>query len=130
MRGFVAAVLAFILAGCAQLQNVTVDELRAEKHKSAEGEIPLTIPQIQQTMYDYGEKCRSIGNLSLNPGNPGRAMFVTYMPGLTDSSAAMLIDLQQVGLATRYQGYVYYTTWKRHLDDALSIMRGQQGCTK
>lgn len=117
-----------MLSGCAAFQNVNVSDLRSDKHRVADGSIPLTIPQIQQAVYDYREKCRDIGKVAVNPSNPSAASFVTYTMGASSDSAILLIDLQQKGSLTDYQGYLYYNTWKRQLDHDIQVMSGSATC--
>tara|TARA_R100000655_G_scaffold83222_1_gene122801 strand:- start:588 stop:974 length:387 start_codon:yes stop_codon:yes gene_type:complete len=119
---------ALTLAGCSAFTNVSVSDLRDEKHHIASGSIPLTIEQIQQEMYDYSTNCRDIGRLSINPANKNEASFVRYMMGATTDSALLLIDLKQQGNVTEYQGYVYYGTWKRHLENDIKVMSGTATC--
>lgn len=119
-----------VLAGCARFQDVTVDEIRSADHKRAEGEIAMGIPQIQQALSNYGSTCESLGSLNPNPTNPGRATYTGVMPGVSESSATLLIDLQQVGMTTRYQGYTYYKTGQDELDKALYVMGGGKECRR
>lgn len=127
-RVFALLAVLMLLTGCAGLQNVSVSDLRNEKNKVAEGEIQAGIPQIQQAIYDYAQKCRDIGQISVNPANPTEAQYVAYGPGWTEASAMLLIDIEQVGNVSKYRGYVYYITWKRHVDKTISIMKGQATC--
>lgn len=119
-----------VLAGCAQFENVTVDEIRAAEHKRAEGEIAMGIPEIQQALSNYGSTCESLGSLKLDPTHPGRAIYTGLAPGVPESSATLLIDLQQVGMTTRYQGYTYYKTGQGQLDKALYVMGGGKECKR
>lgn len=130
MRGLMAVAGVLVLAGCAQLQNVTVDEIRNPEYQRTEGEIAKTIPQIQRAMYDYGASCRNIGQLAIDPSNSGRATYATFMPGITDASAALLIDLQEAGPNTKYQGYTYYSTWAKRIEDAVYAMSGGKDCRR
>lgn len=125
---FLAAML--VLAGCAQFENVTVDEIRSAEHKRAEGEIPTGLPEIQQALNSYGSTCESLGSLQMNPENPGRATYTGLAPGVSESSATLLIDLQQVGRTTRYQGYTYYKTGQSQLDKVLYVMGGGKQCKR
>ena len=129
MHKFLVAGLV-VLAGCARSHDVTVDDIRAADHKRAEGEIAMGIPQIQQAMQNYGSTCESLGPVTINPSNPGRAIYTGTTPGLTDSSAAILIDLQQVGTTTRYQGYTYYKTGQDQLNKVLYVMGGGRECRR
>lgn len=130
MRGLiVVAILA--LTGCAQLQNVTVDEIRSEDHKRQEGKMPLSIAQIQQAMYDYGSNCRDISPLRVNPSRSDTATYTQYMPGLTDMSASVLIDLKEDSSgATQYMAYTYYESWASRASEVVEIMSGKKQCDK
>ncbi|MGG4603470.1 hypothetical protein ACLPHM_01630 [Paenalcaligenes sp. Me131] len=133
MRALVVGVLcAVALAGCGQLQNVTVEQIRTPDHLRKSGTIEKSISQIQQSLYDYGDKCRSPrGQITVNPSDHRKARVTSYMDGLTKDSAALLIELNQVGdTLTEYQGYTYYSNWTKILEQILYIMEGGLDCDK
>lgn len=131
MRVLLAVVALALLAGCAQLKNVTVSDLRSAEHKRQEGDFPLSITQIQQAMYEYGANCRDIGPLRVDPSNESSATYTQYMPGLTDSSASLLIDLRQVSPGvTHYTAYTYYKGWDSRAVEVLDIMARKKQCNK
>lgn len=130
MRALIVVWLAVLLVGCARFHNVTVDDIRAPEYKRSEGNIPMGIPAIQQAMRDYGSTCGDLGPLRPNPSNPGRAIYTVSMSGAPDSSVVLLIDLQQIGTTTRYQGYAYYKGGENRLNNVIYAMSGGKDCRK
>ncbi|MGG4774337.1 hypothetical protein ACLO87_06865 [Paenalcaligenes sp. Me52] len=132
MRKLMIGVCVVALSGCAMFQNVKIDQLRTPENLRKSGTIEKSIPQIQQALYDYGDKCSTTGTpLAVNPSDPRKARFTTYIPGFTRDSAVLLVELNQVGdELTEYQGYTYYLTWKNRLDQILYIMGGGLDCDK
>lgn len=128
MRTLFVVWLAVLLVGCARFHNVTVDDIRASEYMRSEGTIPMGIPAIQQAMQNYSASCEKLGPLHLSPTNLGRAMYTVSMSNSPGSSIVLLIDLQQIGTTTRYQGYTYYKTAQSRLSNVIYAMSGGTDC--
>ncbi len=122
---------ALLLAGCGQLQNVTVSELRTPENLRKEGTINLSIAQIQQSLYDYGKSCRPLSPLVINPSDPTRATYIVTMMGWSKASAAQVVDLREAAPGrTEYQAYTYYKPLNDHLDELITSMSDPTICSK
>ena len=123
-----SVMLLLLTAGCSQFENVTLDEVRAAENKRSEGYIAMSIPGMQQALHDYAVSCRSLGSLTVEPLNPGRAAYTVAMPGYGNSNTVVRIDLQQIGTNTRYQAYTNDETWRNQMEEALYVMSGGKEC--
>lgn len=128
MRVFGAFLVAAVLAGCGGLKNLTADEVRVPGNLRETREIPLTIGQIEQALYDHGQKCRDTARVVRNPSDPTRGYISMEMPGWSKMSVALLIDLQEKGRSTSAQAYTYYTTWYRHVRAIFAAIENPSNC--
>jgi len=119
-----------LVAGCTQFGNVTVDEIRAAQNKRGEGYIAMSIPDMREALREYAVSCRDLGTLSVDATHPGRAAYTVASPGHGSPDIAVRIDLQQIGLNTRYQAYISDQTWRARMEEALYVMGGGKDCRK
>ena len=119
-----------LLSGCGNYQNLnTADILKPEYVRRSEV-LNMTIPQIQQALYDYSAKCTQVTALRVNPSNPNSAIYQTSMHGLTQANPAVIILFTQTGNRTQAVGYTYYSNvgWQSQVDDIFDAIKDPTKC--
>jgi hypothetical protein len=112
-------VFLMLLSGCAGTQNISTSHLRSPEYLRKTITVDKSIRQIQTSMYDYQYNVRYAPPLIINPANPFEALILYSIPGLSDSTTLMVIDLKEVGEnKTLVEAYTYYA-WDHHLIDSV-----------
>ncbi|HWL29962.1 MAG TPA: hypothetical protein VNQ97_13755 [Burkholderiaceae bacterium] len=130
MKWIIVAVAVAALSGCAAVKNISADDIRNEKHLRLSGEIPSDMKGVAQSMYKYETTCRPLGRLDVDPADSRSAVFMMSMPGWSQPSAAVVIDMRESEGVTKYRGYTYYETWNKHLKRALYALGGGTDCSQ
>lgn len=123
-----ALAAALLLAGCGQLQNVNVADIRNPEHLRSERDFPLSVQQIADALYKYGTICRDLPALRVDPTDPRNAYLTFPMMGLSDSSAGAHMTFQQVGQATHVKAYTYYSSWTHYVDRVYAAIEQPDKC--
>lgn len=127
---FSVALLAVTLSGCGSLQNFTTEDIMTQEYERRSEVLDMTIPQIQQALYDYSAKCTQYPPLRINPSDSNKALFLTVMPGLTQANPAIIIQFTQSGQQTKVVSYSYYYSfgWPGQIDDIYEAIKDPKKC--
>lgn len=115
--------------GCHALQNLTVNDVKQEKYYYRSDVIDTSLQQIVSNLYKYGQHCRSMPTLKVDPSDPSKGYITIGQPGLTKESIIIYIDFYQVNVnKTELKAYSYYSTWHKLVDEIIQAAKKPEVC--
>ena len=122
--------LLLFLTGCGSLQNLTTSEIMQPEYLRRTEIFAMTIPEIQQSLYNYSAKCALMPALRINASNPNSAILQTQTMGLTQSNPGIVFEFTQNRKETQIKSYSYNYSfaWPSKIDDIFEAIKNPDKC--
>jgi hypothetical protein len=126
----ISFLLILFLTGCSVLQNLSTEDVTKEEYLRRTETLAMTIPEIQQSLYNYGAKCKLMPTLRINPTNPNLAILQTQTMGLTQLNPEIVLMFTQSGKETQIKSYSYDYSFARpgNMDEIFEAIKNPDKC--
>ena len=130
---FVVSVLtasAMAVLGCASYRNLTVAEVRAERHFYKMFTFHKSLAEVRASLYRHAQTCRPLPDVQVDPQDSRKGQILLTIPGLTKTSVVAVMDFTEddAGTTTELKTYLYYVTWGHLVQDFVNAIERPDSC--
>lgn len=129
-KPFITILLAIVLSACGAMQDLSTEDIIQPQYLRRSETLQMTIPQIQQAIYDYSAKCTQLLSLRVNPSEMETALYVETTMGLSRATPGIVVVFHQKGDKTQAASYSYNYSfkWPGRINDIFEAIKNPSQC--